>query len=62
MSFSAVDYGVFIGYIIGIVGQGLWVSRTVPNAPGAPQGQQEKAQQDSKPWSVCVVYQTYIIN
>ena len=27
MQFSAVDYGVFIVYIIGIVGLGLWVSR-----------------------------------
>lgn len=27
MEFSAVDYGVFIVYILGIVGLGLWVSR-----------------------------------
>lgn len=27
MEFSAVDYGVFIVYIVGIVGLGLWVSR-----------------------------------
>ena len=27
MNFSAVDYGVFLGYIIFIVGLGLWVSR-----------------------------------
>ena len=27
MEFSAVDYGVFLGYIIFIVGLGLWVSR-----------------------------------
>ena len=27
MEFSAIDYGVFFGYIIFIVGLGLWVSR-----------------------------------
>ena len=27
MQFSAFDYGVFIVYILGIVGLGLWVSR-----------------------------------
>ncbi|MCA9731057.1 MAG: sodium/sugar symporter [Deferribacteres bacterium] len=27
MNFSALDYGIFIGYIIFIVGLGLWVSR-----------------------------------
>jgi len=28
MHFSAFDYGVFIGYIVFIIGLGLWVSRT----------------------------------
>jgi len=28
MDFSAIDYGVFIGYILVIVALGLWVSRT----------------------------------
>ena len=27
MNFSALDYGIFFGYIIFIVGLGLWVSR-----------------------------------
>jgi len=28
MHFSAIDYGIFIGYIIFIIGLGLWVSRS----------------------------------